>query len=57
MMELIWIDSEDCWGRVIKRYPEFCIVKYYKDGIDYEEIIENSDLTELREMGIDYETE
>ncbi len=54
-MEIIWIESEGCWGKVLQRYPEFCIVKYHLHGVDYEEIIENSDLIELSEMGIDYE--
>lgn len=56
-MELIWIESEGCWGKVLQRFSEFCIVKYHLNGIDYEEIIENSDLIELREMGIDYESD
>lgn len=56
-MELVWVDSEGCWGKILQRYPEFCIVKFYSDGIDHEEIIENSDLTELSEMGIDYESD
>jgi hypothetical protein len=56
-MELIWIESEGCWGKVLQRFPEFSIVKYYMDGIEYEEAIENSDLIELKEMGIDYESD
>lgn len=56
-MGLVWIESEKCWGKVIKYYSDFSIVKYYKDGINYEEIIENEDLTDVREMGIDYESD
>lgn len=56
-MELIWIESEGCWGKVMQRFSEFCIVQYYMDGMFYEEIIENSDLVELKEMGIDYESD
>lgn len=57
MMGLVWIESEKCWGKVIKYYLDFCVVKYHKDGIDYEEIIEKEDLTDVKEMGIDYEFE
>jgi hypothetical protein len=57
MMNLVWIESEKCWGKVIRHHANFCIVKYHKDGIDYEEIIENDDLTDVREMGIDYESD
>jgi hypothetical protein len=57
MMNLVWIESEKCWGKVLKHHANFCIVKYHKDGIDYEEIIENDDLLDVKEMGIDYESD
>jgi hypothetical protein len=57
MMSLVWIESEKCWGKVVKYYANFCLVKYHKDGIDYEEIIENEDLLDIKEMGIDYESD
>lgn len=56
-MHLVWIETEGCWGKVIKTYPEFCIVKFFKDGIFYEELIEKEDLIDVRDMGIDYESE
>ena len=56
-MELIWIESEGCWGKVMQRFSELCIVQYSMDGMFYEEIIENSDLVELKDMGIDYESD
>jgi hypothetical protein len=57
MMGLVWIESERCWGKVIKYYSDFCIVKYNKDGIEYEEIIEKDDLMDVKDLGIDYESE
>jgi hypothetical protein len=56
-MGLVWIESEKCWGRVVKYYTDFCMVKYNKDGLDHEEIIENEDLIDVKEMGIDYESD
>lgn len=56
-MGIVWIDGEDCWGEVLKRYFGFCLVSYFKDGIFHEEFIENEELTELKELGIDYESE
>ena len=54
-MEMVWIDSERCWGKVLQRNVVYCIVMYYKDGLDHEEIFSIEDLTELKDMGIDYE--
>lgn len=54
-MEMVWIESERCWGKVLRRNALYCIVKYYKDGMHYEEAIEIEDLVDLRDMGIDYE--
>lgn len=56
-MENIWIESEHCWGEIIKHNVDFSIVRFYKDGMLYEEIIENEDLVSLSDMGIDYESE
>jgi hypothetical protein len=56
-MEMVWIESERCWGKVLQRNTSYCIVKYYKDGMNYEEVIEVEDLVDLNDMGIDYEEE
>lgn len=56
-MGLIWIESEDCWGDVIEHYAHYSKVRFFKDGHLHEEIIENDDLVELKELGIDYESE
>jgi len=56
-VENIWIESERCWGEVLKHNATFSIVKFYKNGMMYEEIIENEDLVNLLDMGIDYESE
>lgn len=56
-MENIWIESEKCWGEVVQHHATFSIVKFYKDGMYYEEIIENEDLISLSDMGINYEFE
>lgn len=56
-MSLVWIESEKCWGKVIKYYSGFCMVQFHKDGIDHEELIENEDLTDIKEMGINYESD
>lgn len=56
-MELVWIESERCWGEIVKHYASFCIVSFYKDEMFHEEVIENDDLIDLRQMGIDYESD
>ena len=57
MMGLVWIESERCWGKVVKYYADFCLVKYNKDGMEYEEIIEKDDLTDVKDLGINYESD
>lgn len=54
-MEFIWIESEGCWGDILERHALYSRVRFYKNGHYYEEIIENDDLIELKELGIDYE--
>jgi hypothetical protein len=56
-MGLIWIESESCWGDIIEHYAHYSRVRFFKNGHFHEEIIENDDLTELRELGIDYESD
>lgn len=57
LVENIWIESEKCWGEIVQHHATFSIVKFYKDGMYYEEIIENEDLISLSDMGINYESE
>jgi len=56
-MELVWIESERCWGEVISRHAAFSLIAFYKDGNFHEELIEADDLVDLNEMGIDYESD
>jgi len=55
-MELIWVESEQCWGKIVQRNLTFSLVSFYKDGNFHEEIIENEDIVALKDMGIDYES-
>lgn len=54
-MEMVWIESERCWGKILQRHASYCVIKYYKNGTHYEEAVEIEDLVELQDMGIDYE--
>ena len=56
-MELVWVESEQCWAEVIQRNSSFCIVSFYKEGNFYEEIVEVDDIVSLKDMGIDYESD
>lgn len=56
-MELVWVESEQCWAEIVKRNATFCIVSFYKEGNFYEEIVEIDDIVSLQDMGIDYESE
>lgn len=56
-MEIVWIVSESCWGIVMSRYYGYVKVSYDSMGLQVEEIFEDSDVIDLREMGIDYDIE
>jgi hypothetical protein len=56
-MKIVWIESERCWGQIIQQHVAFSLVSFFKDGLFHEEIIENEDLVDLKELGIDYESE
>lgn len=57
MMEIVWIVPESCWGVVLSRYYGYVKVSYDTMGLHMEEIFENSEVLEPKDMGIDYETE
>ena len=54
-MRIVWIVTEKCWGNVSSITPEYSLVKYSKDGFDFEEMFENEDLIDVKDLGIDYE--
>ena len=56
-MKIVWIESERCWGEIVQKNVGFSIVSFFKDGLFHEEIIEDDDLVDLKELGIDYESE
>jgi hypothetical protein len=56
-MGIVWIESERCWGEVVSRYFHFSLVSFFKDGMFHEEIIENDELIDLKDLGIDYESQ
>jgi hypothetical protein len=41
--DLVWIFDEQCVGTIIKHGSFFSLVNWYKDGIIYEEYLENSE--------------
>lgn len=55
MMEIVWIVPESCWGYVLSRHYGYALVRFEFDGIHAEELFEESDIIDSREMGIDYE--
>jgi hypothetical protein len=54
-MRIVWIVSEKCWGDVISMNVEYSLVRYSKDGFDIDEMIENHDLIDIKDLGVDYE--
>lgn len=54
MREHVWIQSERAWGVVIYRLVEFSLVRYEKDGTEYETLIENDDLETWEEHAFEY---
>jgi len=56
-MGIVWIETEGCWGEVLERHLMYSKVLFIKDGHSHEEYIENEDLTDIKELGIDYESD
>ena len=56
-MKLVWINDEECWGVVTTLTNHYCIVKYSKDSMIFEELFLLDDIIDARELGIDYENE
>jgi len=57
MMEVVWIVPESCWGKVLSRHYGYVMVSYDIMGLHIEEMFDESDIVEPRDMGIDYEAE
>lgn len=56
-MDIVWLIDEKCWSHVIRRTSSYLIVEYEHNGFFHREIVEQGDIMEASEMGIDYETE
>ena len=56
-MELVWIEHQRCWGRLVRRAASYAIVQYELDGIEYEEVVDLDDIVDPKDMGIDYESD
>jgi hypothetical protein len=56
-MDLVWIIPEKCWGRVTNAFYQYSLVQYENDGLSIEELFDNDDLIDVRELGIEYESE
>jgi hypothetical protein len=54
---MVWLVSEKCWGRVVRMTTHYSLVKYYHEGLDVEEWMENDEIIDVKDMGIDYELE
>jgi hypothetical protein len=57
MMNIVWIESENCWGEVLERHLSHSKIIFIKDGHSHEEYIENEDLINLQQLGIEYESD
>lgn len=53
--EIVWLTEERHFAVLVQRDAFFSIVKYTRDGNDYEVIIENDDYETWEEHAIDYE--
>jgi hypothetical protein len=54
-MEIVWIFSERCWGTVVTRGVDYCLISFFKEGFYHKEIFELDDIIEPIDMGIDYD--
>jgi hypothetical protein len=54
---LCYIVDEDCLGAVIQSGAHFSVVKYQRDGIEFEESFANDDLIFYDQINIEYEEE
>jgi len=51
---IVWLHEEQVYGDVESLGTYASVVRYKKDGIDYEETIENSDFTIMDELVISH---
>lgn len=42
----VWIFDEQCVGTILKLGPYFSLIRWSKDGIVYEEYLENTEYSE-----------
>lgn len=54
-MRIVWIVPEKCWGEVLSMTLEYSLIRYNQNGFDIEEVFENHDLVDVKDLGIDYE--
>lgn len=50
VVHIVYIHSESCYGTVEKMGAYASIVKFEKDGLGYEELLENEDFTIVDEI-------
>jgi len=53
-ISIVFIHSEGCFGSTEKIGAFASLVKYQKDGIEYEEIIENEDFSIVDEIALQH---
>jgi|688.fasta_scaffold1584812_2 hypothetical protein len=56
-MEVVWIEHQKCWGWLVQRASSYVIVQYELDGIEYSEVLDPDEITEPKDMGINYESD
>lgn len=50
--QIVWLHEEQCYGVIVKQIPFFALIKYNKDGIEYQTFFEEDEYTFLEEIGI-----
>lgn len=49
--QIVWLHEEQVYGVIIQELVYFALIKYSKDGIEYQSYFEDGDYTVLDEIG------
>jgi hypothetical protein len=53
-IQIVWLHEEQCHGSIIKEGAYFSLVRYQKDGMDYEVFVDNGDFSVIDEIGFEH---
>lgn len=52
--QIVWLHEEQAYGVILQEHAYFALIKYSKEGIEYQSYFEDGDYTVLDEIGFMY---